>query len=114
MSSVVLIWIFSASMKKNTFFPEARKLSFALESGKELKHVILTRDFLAKLMWARIRINSYKMKPSGKLLFDTVIFLEKNGFEQLGYMLEESELKQYAETKSFRKISKLLHRSNKS
>lgn len=86
---------------KNTFFPTARKLSFHLESGQELKRVILTRDFLAKLMWARTRINSYLMKPSGKKLFDTVIYLEKNGFELLAYMLEESELAKYRSSRQF-------------
>ena len=78
----------------DTFFPQGRKVTFELgaKKGMVLKDVILTRDFLSKLTWARTKINAYRMNPSGKLLFDTVIFLEKNGFEKLAYFLEESEL----------------------
>ena len=85
---------FLALNEKDTFYPNARKISFVLEdpSEKELKHIILTRDFLARLLKAKARINAYRTNPSGKDLFDTVIYLEKNGFEQLGYSLEESEL----------------------
>ena len=85
---------FLALNEKDTFYPNARKISFVLEdpSEKELKHIILTRDFLARLLKAKARINAYRTNPSGKDLFDTGIYLEKNGFEQLGYSLEESEL----------------------
>lgn len=85
---------FLAVNDRDSFFPNARKISFILEGSpeKELKHVILTRDFLARLLKAQARIAAYREKPSGKDLFDTVIYLEKNGFEQLAYSLEESEL----------------------
>lgn len=94
---------FLALNDKDTFFPMARKVSFVLEDDKntELKRLILTRDYLSKLTWARTRINAYKMNPTGQSLFDTVIYLEKNGFEQLGYMLEESELARMAKDKKF-------------
>ena len=41
------------------------------------------------------------MNPSGKNLYDTVIYLEKNGFELLAYTLEESELNRKAKDKKF-------------
>ena len=41
------------------------------------------------------------MNPTGKNLFDTVIYLEKNGFELLAYTLEESELARKAGDKKF-------------
>ena len=82
----------------DSFFPAARKISFLTGSSpeKELKYIILTRDFLARLHWARAKINAYRMNPSGRELFATVIYLEKNGFEQLAYSLEESELARMA------------------
>ena len=93
---------FLALQEKDMFFPLARKVSFSLEnSSTELKRLILTREFLSKLMWARTRINAYKMNPTGKNLFDTVIYLEKNGFELLAYSLEESELARQKEDKAF-------------
>lgn len=94
---------FLALTEKDTFFPMARKVSFALESDKntELKRLILTRDYLSKLTWARTRLNAYRMNPNGRNLFQTVIYLEKNGFEQLAYMLEESELARKAKDKKF-------------
>lgn len=86
---------FLAMNEKDMFYPNARKLSFVLEGTpeRELRHVILTRDFLSRLAKAQTRINAYRQNPSGKDLFDTVIYLEQNGFEQLAYSLEESELK---------------------
>ena len=89
--------------EKDTFYPNARKISFVHEdsSEKELKHIILTRDFLARLLKAQNKINAYRAKPSGKDLFDTVIYLEKNGFEQLAYSLEESELARTANDSKF-------------
>ena len=94
---------FLALNERDTFYPNARKISFVLEGSpeKELKHVILTRDFLARLLKAKARINTYRANPSGKDLFDTVIYLEKNGFEQLGYSLEESELARTANDSRF-------------
>jgi len=94
---------FLALQEKDTFFPAARKVSFVLESdgNNELKRLILTRDYLSKLLWARTKINAYKMNPTGKNLFDTVIYLEKNGFELLAYTLEESELARKANDKKF-------------
>lgn len=94
---------FLALQEKDTFFPTARKVSFSLAEGEksELKRMILTRDYLSKLLWARTKINAYKMNPSGKSLFDTVIYLEKNGFELLAYTLEESELARTAKDKKF-------------
>lgn len=94
---------FLALQENDSFFPTARKISFSLASNEkiELKRIILTRDYLSKLLWARTKLNAYKMNPSGKNLFETVIFLEKNGFEQLAYMLEESELIRMAENKKF-------------
>ena len=94
---------FLALNERDTFYPNARKISFVLEGSpeKELKHVILTRDFLSRLSKAKDRINAYRANPSGKDLFDTVIYLEKNGFEQLGYSLEESELARTANDSRF-------------
>ena len=69
--------------------------------NSELKNIILTRDYLSKLLWARTKINAYKMNPSGKNLYDTVIYLEKNGFELLAYTLEESDLNRKAKDKKF-------------
>ena len=94
---------FLALNERDTFYPNARKISFVLEGSpeKELKHIILTRDFLARLLKAKARINTYRANPSGKDLFDTVIYLEKNGFEQLGYSLEESELARTANDSRF-------------
>ena len=94
---------FLSLQEKETFFPNARKVSFILGSEKnsELKNIILTRDYLSKLLWARTKINAYKMNPSGKNLYDTVIYLEKNGFELLAYTLEESELNRKAKDKKF-------------
>ena len=94
---------FLALQEKDTFFPATRKVSFVLESdgNNELKRLILTRDYLSKLLWARTKINAYKMNPTGKNLFDTVIYLEKNGFELLAYTLEESELNRKANDKKF-------------
>ena len=94
---------FLALNPADTFFPSARKVSFVVEGSpeKELKSVILTRDFLGRLNRARTRINAYRANPSGKDLFDTVIYLEKNGFEQLAYSLEESELKRTANDSRF-------------
>lgn len=94
---------FLALNEKDTFYPNARKITFVLESSpeKELKHVILTRDFLSRLSKAKDRINAYRANPSGKDLFDTVIYLEQNGFEQLGYSLEESELARTANDSRF-------------
>ena len=94
---------FLALLEKETFFPAARKVSFVLESDEnnELKRLILTRDYLSKLLWAKTKINAYKMNPTGKNLFDTVIYLEKNGFELLAYTLEESELNRKANDKKF-------------
>ena len=90
---------------KESFFPRARKISFSLASDrkKELKGLVLTRAFLSKLRWARTKINAYKMGPSGQKLFDTVIYLEKNGFEVLAYMLEESELARMGKVTKFQK-----------
>ncbi|MBO4490845.1 MAG: hypothetical protein J5944_05735 [Lentisphaeria bacterium] len=87
----------------DTFFPNGRKISFVVEGKpeKELRHIILTRDFLSRLQWAQAKINAYRAKPSGKDLFDTVIFLEKNGFDQLAYSLEESELARMANDRAF-------------
>lgn len=95
---------FLAVNEKDSFFPTARKISFVIQGPpeKELKHVILTRDFLARLLKAQARINTYREKPSGKDLFETVIYLEKNGFEQLAYSLEESELAKNANDSRFR------------
>ena len=89
--------------EQDTFFPLARKVSFTLETdgAQELKRVILTRDYLSKLLWARTKINAYRMNPAGKNLFDTVIYLEKNGFENLAYALEENELNRNANDKKF-------------
>ena len=94
---------FLALEEKDTFFPAARKVSFVLESDEnnELKRLILTRDYLSKLLWAKTKINAYKMNSTGKNLFDTVIYLEKNGFELLAYTLEESELNRKANDKKF-------------
>ena len=94
---------FLAVDSKDTFFPTARKVSFFAEDAptKELKYVILTRDYLAKLLWARAKVNAYRANPSGKDLFETVIYLEKNGFEHLAYMLEEQELERTANDKKF-------------
>ena len=92
-----------AMNEKDMFYPNARKLSFVLEGTpeRELRHVILTRDFLSRLSKAQARINTYRQNPSGKDLFDTVIYLEQNGFEQLAYSLEESELKRTANDSKF-------------
>ena len=89
--------------EKDMFYPNARKISFVLEGTpeRELKHVILTRDFLSRLAKAQARINTYRQNPSGKDLFDTVIYLETNGFEQLAYSLEESELARNANDSKF-------------
>ena len=94
---------FLAVNDRDSFYPTARKISFVLEgsSEMELKHVILTRDFLSRLSKAKARINAYRANPSGKDLFDTVIYLEQNGFEQLGYSLEESELARTANDSKF-------------
>ena len=94
---------FLALTSADTFFPSARKVSFVAEahSEKELKHIILTRDYLARLLWARAKIDAYRMSPTGKELFDTVIYLEKNGFEQLAYSLEESELNRMRDDRKF-------------
>ena len=94
---------FLALQEKDTFFPAGRKVSFSLGSDEnnELKRLILTRDYLSKLLWARTKINAYKMNPGGKNLFETVIYLEKNGFELLAYTLEESELARNAGDKKF-------------
>ena len=94
---------FLAMDEKDMFYPNARKISFVLEGTpeRELKHVILTRDFLSRLSKAQARINTYRQNPSGKDLFDTVIYLEQNGFEQLAYSLEESELKRTANDSKF-------------
>ncbi|MBR4717549.1 MAG: hypothetical protein IKP09_05760 [Lentisphaeria bacterium] len=94
---------FLAMNEKDMFYPNARKLSFVLEGTpeRELRHVILTRDFLSRLAKAQTRINAYRQNPSGKDLFDTVIYLEQNGFEQLAYSLEESELKRTANDSKF-------------
>ena len=84
-------------------FPTSRKVSFTLASDEktELKRLILTRAYLSKLLWARTRINAYKMNPTGKNLFRTVVYLENNGFELLAYNLEESELARKAKDKKF-------------
>lgn len=94
---------FLALQDKDTFFPAARKITFLLASdgNSELKRLILTRDYLSKLLWARTKINAYKMSPSGKKLFETVIYLEKTGFEILAYALEESELARKAADRKF-------------
>ena len=94
---------FLAMDEKDMFYPNARKISFVLEGTpeRELKHVILTRDFLSRLSKAQARINTYRQNPSGKDLFDTVIYLEQNGFEQLAYSLEESELRRTANDSKF-------------
>ena len=94
---------FLAVNSADTFFPEGRKVSFVVEGSpeKELKYIILTRDFLARLVRARSKIESYRANPSGKELFDTVIYLEKNGFEQLAYSLEERELARTANDSKF-------------
>ena len=94
---------FLALQEKDTFFPSVRKVTFSLASDKnsELKRLILTRSYLSKLLWARTKINAYKMNSTGKNLFDTVIFLEKNGFELLAYMLEERELARKAQDRKF-------------
>ncbi|MBR4666798.1 MAG: hypothetical protein IKO93_23215, partial [Lentisphaeria bacterium] len=95
---------FLALNSNEMFFPTSRKLSFILADGdKELKHYILTRNFLAKLLWARAKINAYRMNPSGQELFNTVIYLEKNGFEQLAYSLEENELTRMRNNQKFQK-----------
>ena len=88
-----------------TFFPLARKVSFSLASDpdKSLKNIILTREFLARLLKARSRINAYKVRPSGRKLMETVIELEKMKFDQLAYALEESELKKYGNNAQFQK-----------
>ena len=94
---------FLAVNDKDSFFPSGRKITFTLEEDPdmELKRVILTRDFLARLLKAQAKIASYRESPSGKELFDTVIYLEKNGFEQLAYSLEESELARTKNDSSF-------------
>ena len=94
---------FLALTPEETFFPSARKVSFAAEAApeKELKHIILTRGYLARLLWARAKINAYRANPSGNELFSTVIYLENNGFEQLGYALEESELARMQNDRKF-------------
>jgi len=95
---------FLALDSKEMFFPTSRKLSFILADGnEELKHFILTRNFLAKLLWARAKINAYRMNPSGQELFNTVIYLEKNGFEMLAYSLEENELARMQNNQKFQK-----------
>ncbi len=88
-----------------TFFPLARKVSFFLasEPDKSLKHIILTREFLARLLKARSRINAYKVRPSGRKLMETIIELEKMKFDQLAYALEEAELKKYENNARFQK-----------
>ncbi len=86
-----------------TTTPTERKISFYMEGApsKELHNIILTRDYLSKLRWARAKINAYRANPSGKELFDTVIYLERNGFEELAYKLEESEMTRMADNKQF-------------
>lgn len=99
---------FLALNAADTFFPNGRKVSFVVEDTpeRELKHIILTRDFLARLRRAQDRINAYRANPSGKDLFETVIYLEKNGFEQLAYSLEESELARTASDARFQEAFK--------
>ena len=92
---------FLALNSADTFFPSSRKVSFVVDGGKELKHIILTRDYLARLLRAQARINAYRANPSGKDLYDTVIYLEKNGFDQLSFSLEESELNRTANDRQF-------------
>jgi len=94
---------FLSLRSEEMFFPLSRKIVFSLESekNKEIKHYILTRDFLAKLLRARSKMNTYAAHPSGKLLFETVIYLEKTGFEQLAYSLEESELQKHKDDRKF-------------
>ena len=94
---------FLALKDETMIFPTSRKVSFTLASDEknELKRLILTRAYLSKLLWARTRINAYKMNPTGKNLFRTVVYLENNGFELLAYNLEESELARKAKDKKF-------------
>ena len=94
---------FLALNSADTFFPSGRKVSFIVDGTpeKELKSVILTRDYLARLLRAQAKINAYRATPSGKDLYDTVIYLEKNGFDQLAYSLEESELRRTANDSRF-------------
>ena len=94
---------FLTLQERDSFFPTTRKVSFALASDEknELKRLILTRDYLSRLRWAKTKMDAYKMNPSGRTLFDTVIFLEKSGFELLAYTLEESELNRNAGNKTF-------------
>ena len=55
---------FLALNSADTFFPSSRKVSFIVDGGKELKHIILTRDYLARLLRAQARINAYRANPS--------------------------------------------------
>lgn len=94
--------------KKNTFFPQARKITFTLPSDpvKSRNDIILSRDFYYRLVRARARIDAYFASPSGRSLSETVLTLEKMNFDRLAYELEERELNKrktdHRFTKSFR------------
>jgi hypothetical protein len=96
---------FLSTDDKISFFPKSRKITFILANNEKtvLKNMILTRDYLSKLIWSRSKINAYKYKPTGKKLFETVVYLENNGFKALAYQLEENELLRYKNNKFFHK-----------
>ena len=92
------------SLKENdSFLPGSRKLSITLEGNKKicLKQLLLPRNYLSKINQARLEIDEYSKNPSGKKLFDTVISLERQGFDELAYMLEESEIAKFSGNKQF-------------
>ncbi len=87
---------------EDSIFNAARNLDFQVgDNLTPVKSVILSREFVGKLLRARAVIVAYEMAPSGKKLVNAVKTIEKLNFIQLAYDFEKRELEKHKNDTAF-------------
>ncbi len=87
---------------EESLFNAARNLDFQVgDNLTSVKSIILSREFVGKLLRARAAIVAYEMAPSGKKLVQTVKTIEKLNFIRLAYDFEKRELEKYKNDTAF-------------
>ncbi|OQA87184.1 MAG: hypothetical protein BWY31_00896 [Lentisphaerae bacterium ADurb.Bin242] len=88
--------------QEDSLFNAARNLEFQVgDNLTPVKSIILSREFVGKLLRARATIVAYEMAPSGTKLVHAVKTLEKLNFIQLAYDFEKRELEKYKNDTAF-------------
>ena len=62
---------------------------------------IVPRPLIKRVISAAEVVKAYHEQPSGKKLAETIKFLEKEGFVEAAYQLENVETKKFADNKTF-------------